>query len=323
MQDRATPLDCSESESPLVLIVDDDQSARLYLRQRFEGIRYRVAEVSKGEDCLRTVTRLQPALILLDAMLPGMDGFECCAQLQDLISGTHTPILIVTALEDEDSVNQAFAVGATDYVTKPIHWPILRQRVHRLLQQSRLNRQLEEYNQQLTRLVSLDSLTQIANRRHFDTHLERMWRQMLREQSWLSVALCDVDCFKRYNDTYGHLAGDLCLQQVAAALNGLSRRPLDLVARYGGEEFGIILPATPLPGALHLAQQMRSGIKALKIEHRNSGIYPYVTASFGVASVLPSLNLSVKQLLEAADKALYQAKQEGRDRVVRQLTPLC
>jgi diguanylate cyclase (GGDEF)-like protein len=323
MQDCVVTLDCSESESPLILIVDDDQSARLHLRQRFEGIRYRVAEASNGEDCLRAVTRLQPALILLDALLPGMDGFECCAQLQDLIGSTHTPILIVTALDDEDSVNRAFAVGATDYVTKPIHWPILRQRVHRLLQQSRLNRQLEGHNQQLTRLVSLDSLTQIANRRHFDTHLERMWRQMLREQSWLSVALCDVDCFKRYNDTYGHLAGDRCLQQVAAALNGLSRRPLDLVARYGGEEFGIILPATPLPGALHLAQQMRSGIKALKIEHRNSDIHGYVTVSFGVASVLPSLGLSTRQLLEVADKALYQAKQEGRDRVVRQLTPLC
>ena len=187
--------------------------------------------------------------------------------MQDLIGSTHTPILIITSLDDEDSVNRAFALGATDYVTKPIHWPILRQRVHRLIQQAQLNRQLEGRNQQLTRLVSLDSLTQISNRRHFDLHLEQMWRQMLREQHWLSVALCDIDFFKQYNDTYGHLAGDRCLQQVAAALNYWSRRPLDLVARYGGEEFGIVLPATPLPGALYLAQKcaLRSKVSTLTI----------------------------------------------------------
>ena len=320
MEDNAISPGSPEPESPLILIVDDDRSTRLHLRQCFEGGQYRVAEAIDGEQCLSIFTHLHPDLILLDAMLPGMDGFICCAQLKNLIGSTYTPILMITALEDEASVDRAFEVGATDYVTKPVQLPILRQRVRRLIQQARFNQQLEQRNQQLTRLVSLDSLTQISNRRHFDDHLERMWRQMVREQGWLSVALCDVDFFKRYNDTYGHLAGDRCLQQVAAALNHWSRRPLDLVARYGGEEFGIILPSTPLAGALHLTQKMRAAVKALKIDHSSSEINPYVTVSFGVASILPSPSASAEGLVDVADKALYQAKVEGRDRVVRQLT---
>lgn len=306
-----------QKNPPLVLVVDDDKFMRLQLRRAMQLEGYQVAEATDGEQCLAETQRLHPDIVLLDAMMPVMDGFTCCTQLQSLPGGEHTPVLMITGLDDQQSVDQAFEAGATDYVTKPIHWAVLRQRVRRLLQQARLYQQLQEANIASQRLATTDSLTQVGNRRRFDECLNLEWRRMARELAPLSLILCDIDFFKLYNDTYGHQAGDHCLQQVAKAISSCVRRPADLIARYGGEEFAVILPSTEVSGAVHMAENIRSGVQALEIAHANSPLDKYVTLSFGVASTIPSHEFSPETLIATADKALYQAKDSGRDRVIR------
>lgn len=181
---------------------------------------------------------------------------------------------------------------------------------------------LEANNQQLQRLVCIDGLTQVANRRRFDEYLAIEWSRMAREQQPLSLILCDVDYFKLYNDTYGHLEGDTCLQQVAAAISRGLKRPADLVARYGGEEFAIVLPNTNPLGAFQVADKLRQEINQLMIPHTTSTVSDYLTLSLGVASTVPSQKFSIEQLMEAADKALYQAKKQGRNRVIVKTLPL-
>lgn len=185
------------------------------------------------------------------------------------------------------------------------------------IQQSELYHQLQGANQELYSLASSDSLTAIANRRCFDETLDREWRRLAREQKPLSLILCDIDCFKLYNDTYGHQAGDYCLQQVAKAITRAAKRPSDLAARYGGEEFAIILPNTETNGAVKVAEEIRCFISDLKIVHANSLVSEHVTLSLGVASTVPSHDSSLTMLIAMADEALYQAKKQGRDRVVR------
>ena len=177
-----------------------------------------------------------------------------------------------------------------------------------------LNQKLEKANRELQLLAAVDSLTQVANRRKFDEYLKIKWREMAREKSPLSLILCDIDFFKRYNDTYGHLAGDVCLQQVASALIRAAKRPEDLVARYGGEEFAAILPHTDSAGAIHVAEKMRVGVLALEIPHADSAVNRCVTISLGVANAMPHLESSPENLIAAADQALYHAKESGRDR---------
>lgn len=220
-------------DTPLILIVDDDRFTRTHLRRRLESEGYQVEEAEDGKQSLEAYARLRPDVVLLDITMPIMDGFACCAQLQKLQMNdvshhpqTHesaqktqnylmasTPVLMITGLEDQQSVDQAFEVGAADYFTKPIHWALLRHQVRRLIQQSQLYRQLEdsnqkleEVNQMLQRLASVDGLTQVANRRCFDETLIHEWQRISREQDSLSLIFVDIDYFKRYNDTYGHLA---------------------------------------------------------------------------------------------------------------------
>ncbi len=304
----------SNHKPPLILVADDDKMTRVGLRQAMEQDGYQVVEASDGETCIALFERNRPDVVLLDAIMPGKDGFTCCIQIQQMSGVTRTPVLMITGLEDQESVDQAFAAGAVDYITKPIHWAVLRQRVKRLIQQVRLYQQLEDANHELQRLASVDGLTQLANRRRFDEYLQQEWQRMLREQIPLSLILCDIDCFKLFNDTYGHQAGDDCLRQVANIIQQAARRAIDLPARYGGEEFAVVLPNTEQEGAILVAQEIQLGVKRLAIAHASSKVTPVVTVSLGVASTIPSTITSPELLITAADKALYQAKAEGRDR---------
>ncbi|NES96958.1 MAG: PleD family two-component system response regulator [Desertifilum sp. SIO1I2] len=309
---------------PLILIADDEKMMRNLLRRAMEKEGYQVVDVTDGESAIAAYQSLQPSVVLLDAIMPGMDGFTCCSKMRSFFEGDRTPILMITALDDPESVDRAFDAGAADYVTKPIHWPVLRQRVKRLLQQVSMFQQLEAANQELQRLASLDGLTGLANRRCFDQVLEKEWRRGVRE-GWntteapqLSLILCDVDCFKLYNDTYGHQAGDACLQAVAGVLQRVARRPADLVARYGGEEFIVILPNTSQEGAMYVARNILAEMRACEIAHAASVVSDRVTLSLGVSSVVPTSESSQTLLLASADAALYQAKTSGRDRAVFQ-----
>ncbi|WP_126147617.1 diguanylate cyclase domain-containing protein [Synechococcus elongatus] len=183
------------------------------------------------------------------------------------------------------------------------------------IQQARLYAQLAAANQQLLRLAQSDGLTGLANRRHFDQCLDIEWQRAIREQHPLGLILIDIDCFKQFNDTYGHQAGDDCLKAVATALTQVIARPADLVARYGGEEFVVILPNTNEQGILQIAESMRSAVQQLKIPHRSSSVCPSVSLSLGAVTWVPTPHKSPEALIAAADQALYQAKELGRNRV--------
>jgi len=322
--------------TPVILVVDDDQFTRQLLRRVMEKEGYLVIEAANGEQGLEAYKRLKPHLVLLDALMPVMDGFTCCTQLQMLGNdksiesevfvdesfqdASRTPVLMITGLEDQESVDRAFAVGATDYLTKPIHLAVLRQRVRRIIQQSQLYQKLEIANRELQRLAALDGLTGVANRRRFDEYLEAEWWRMAREKLPLSLILCDIDFFKRYNDTYGHQAGDACLRRVADSLRFCARRSVDLVARYGGEEFAVILPNTTAGGAFLVAEEIRTVVNTLKIDHAQSAVSQHVTLSLGVACMHPTPNTTPSMLIAAADAALYQAKAAGRNMCFPQIS---
>jgi diguanylate cyclase (GGDEF)-like protein len=334
--------DFAKMKRPLILVTDDDPVMRKMIVHRMKQDGYRVIEASNGEECLEMYQLELPDLILLDAMMPVMDGFSCCKILSNMIrhqnhrrqsdsfqedsplnqtdqilaSIERTPILMVTGLDDTESVDYAFEMGATDFIRKPIHWAVLRQRVRRLIQQSHLYQQLEMANAELKRMAILDGLTQLANRRYFDEYLESQWKLMKEKHLSLALILCDIDFFKLYNDTYGHQEGDTCLKEIAHALTDEVKRVSDLVARYGGEEMAIILPDTNGEGAFFVAQKIRARVKNAQIQHSASPINQYVTLSLGVASVIPTAEDSPQHLIKSADTALYLAKENGRDRTI-------
>ncbi|MBC1240498.1 PAS domain S-box protein [Nostoc sp. 2RC] len=228
------------------------------------------------------------------------------AMVVPILNGRHLWGLLITYQFATPRNWQAFEVNLLQQLASQVAIAI---------HQSVLYQQLQAANEELQRLATLDGLTQIANRRRFDEYLETEWHRLKREKVPLSLILLDVDFFKPYNDTYGHLAGDNCLQKVASALLDIIKRPADLVARYGGEEFAVILPNTEIQGAIHLAQAIRQAVRNLEIPHAKSGVCNYVTVSLGVVSTVPNSEMSPQDLINAADKALYIAKQEGRDRV--------
>jgi diguanylate cyclase (GGDEF)-like protein len=326
---------------PLIIVADDDRTMRLLLREFMEKEGYRVVEVNNGKQCLEAYISNKPDLVLVDAIMPEMDGFTCCKELLQIAKNNlalalanfdsgngsfgntvmsklweRTPILMITGLDDPQSVDRAFESGASDFVTKPIHWAVLRQRVKRLLQQAQLYKQLEAANQALQQLAHVDGLTAVANRRHFDQYLNSQWLSLAQEQSPLSLILCDIDYFKRYNDKYGHPAGDTCLQKVATVLKYTAQKKYDLVARYGGEEFAIIMPYTSAVSAIHVAAAMQAAVREIEIEHKESFVSQFITLSLGIGSMIPNFETSPQELILMADQALYQAKEQGRNRII-------
>ncbi|MCU0535093.1 MAG: diguanylate cyclase [Hydrococcus sp. Prado102] len=224
--------------------------------------------------------------------------------------------LSISPIRDESGKVTHYIAVQTD-ITEYKRMEQERQKYQSSLQQ--MNLELYQLNQTLHRLANLDGLTGVANRRRFEEHLEQEWRRMFRESAPLSAILGDLDYFKRYNDTYGHLEGDDCLKIVASAISRVVNRPADLVARYGGEEFAIILPNTPTEGAMQVAQSIRQEVQKLRIPHQASAVGDYVTMSLGIATKIPTQELSAKELIEAADRALYQAKEQGRNCAVAHL----
>lgn len=473
------------------MVVDDERTIREMLEYEMQREGYRTLTATNGAEAVELCQKSLPDMVLLDAVMPTLDGFRCCAEIRKWPACADLPVLMITSLDDEESVAEAFAVGATDYIIKPskqIHWGVLRQRVRRLLQayaamrelhqrsaqerkltqitaqvrrsldmatilrttvgevqellqveqvaigefsphdglrftvespslgwpsvltisvrvavppacnpehyntdwlvqvtdgdevtgdswygelvqrvgmqaflavpvvlgerlwglltahhystprtwsphevnmlqqltmqlasaiqQAQLYQQLEAANGELQRLAAFDGLTQVPNRRRFDEYLHQEWHRLLGEQATLSLILADIDFFKSYNDTYGHVAGDECLRRVAQTISQVANRSTDLVARYGGEEFAIILPNTLLAGAMTVAERVRLAVEQLRIPHRNSLVHEHITLSLGVTSMLPSAATNPAQLVAAADQALYQAKQQGRNCVV-------
>ena len=292
-----------------ILVVDDTPATLIALCELLVE-EHEVLFASSGTEALEMALAQPPDLILLDVLMPGMDGYEVCAGLKADSRTADIPVIFITSKGEEPDQARGLAVGAIDYVQKPISPPLVRARVRNHLD-------LKRKQDRIRGLMILDGLTGIPNRRHFDEILREEWMRGVRNQKPLSLIMIDLDHFKRYNDAYGHAAGDACLQQVAGALRKALQRPVDLVARYGGEEFVCLLPETDAPGALKLAARIKEEVAALALPHRDSPTTSRVTLSQGVATALPVAEGQPESLLLAADTALYDAKRGGRDRIAQ------
>jgi diguanylate cyclase (GGDEF)-like protein len=289
-----------------ILIVDDTP---INIRMLSELLmdEHDIMFATSGEDGLKRALQERPDLILLDIMMPGMDGYEVCRLLKEDPVTRDIPVIFVSALSQEADEAKGLAVGAIDYITKPISAPIIKARVHNHLK-------LKRYQDMLASQALLDGLTGIPNRRRFDETLQMEWHRALRTGNELSLLMIDIDHFKRYNDTYGHLAGDDCLTDVARVMAEVAHRGGDLVARYGGEEFGCILPETGCSGARNVAEKIIAAVNGLQIAHADSPVAPTVTVSIGGCTTRPDDHQAYDQLVACADRNLYRAKQAGRNR---------
>jgi diguanylate cyclase (GGDEF)-like protein len=309
-----------------VLIIEDTITSATVVCSWLTNMGLSALHAKTGEEGLEVFRRERPDLILLDIIMPGIDGFEVARVIRrfEKYHGWWTPIIFLTARADENDLQCAIDAGGDDYLIKPVSEVVLKAKINAMRRMAqmrdslrRTQDKLRKANDQLQRLSAIDSLTGIANRRCFDAALLREWRRCSRSALPLSLLVIDVDLFKLFNDHYGHQMGDECLKVVAHALQETTGRQDDLVARYGGEEFAAILPETNPEGALAVAEDMRAGVAGLRIDHAWSTIAPVVTVSIGVASIIPPKDseAGIPALIKAADDALYNAKESGRNQV--------
>ena len=308
-----------------ILLVDDDPIVIQVLGKALAELG-RLRFAMNGEQALNLCRQSVPDLVLLDAEMPGMSGFEVLQTMKADPALAHVPVVFVTSHSQQAMEERGLALGAVDFIAKPIRPAIV---VARARTQLRLKQAIDR----LQRLASTDGLTGVANRRILDEALDREWRRSRRGAHPLSLLMLDIDHFKLYNDSCGHLMGDRCLVAVAQSLQGCARRPSDLVARYGGEEFAVLLPDTDAAGAQYLAGQVLERLHALAIEHPAT-VSKVVSASVGVATVdadspgwgqpsseeeiteIAGMSRGSLRMLAVADQALYQAKLTGRNQAV-------
>jgi len=297
------------NELSRILIVDDERQNIKVLTELLRND-YKIMASKTGDQALGAVFGPNPPdLILLDIMMPEIDGYEVCKRLKADSRSMHIPLIFITALDSSDDEAKGFELGAVDYITKPFKPVIVKARV-------RTHIQLKRKTDLLEHMASIDGLTELPNRRNFDDTLEKELRRVARNGTLLSLILMDIDFFKKYNDHYGHAEGDTCLRRVAKALAGCVLRAGDFVARYGGEEFVIILPEIDRADAIGIAEKVRLAVLGLNIEHAASDVADNVSLSLGVATVSGGQTVSPVDVIKEADAALYKAKESGRNRVV-------
>lgn len=292
------------SPKPRVLIVDD-QPTNVHVLAEALGNDYELLVATTAARALELAPNAD--LILLDVIMPDMDGRDVCRKLKAEDATRPIPIIFVTALEQTEDEAEGFAAGAVDYIVKPINPAIVRARV-------RTHLELKAARDLLERLAKVDALTGIANRRRFDEAGDEEWRRCMRNSQVLTVAIADIDHFKAFNDKHGHGGGDACLRLVAAALNRLARRPGEVVARYGGEEFAFLLPDVDLDGARLFVIRALGAV--LAVEVAGLALPGQVGLSVGSVTLIPSPVRSMEEALRVADEGLYKAKQAGRRRGV-------
>lgn len=324
----------------IVLLVDDQAMVGEAIRRMLENeknIEFHFCE--DPSKALEKAIEVSATVILQDLVMPDIDGMTLLRFYKNHPDTASIPVIVLSSKEDAEIKSDAFTNGANDYLVKlpePVEL-IARIRAHTKhyvtemernmaydimsnMQEAlaKANEELESRNVELQRLSSVDGLTGISNRRAFDDFIKKEWASTSRKKADTEVSLImiDIDHFKSYNDSYGHLQGDDCLKQVALELSKGVKRGGDLLARYGGEEFVAVLPDTPLEGAVKTAEQLRKSILKLAIPHESSSTGKCVTLSLGVAQLVPSAKNKPEQLIKAADKALYQAKENGRNQVV-------
>lgn len=313
-----------------ILVVDDSKTSRYHLVSTLASFEHPVHAVANADEALSYLEQHPKAaidLIVMDVVMPGMDGLAACRKLKADNRYQTIPIIVITGSAKNEDLPKAFAAGAHDFIKKPVDSVELLARARsalalkketdaRLARETELTRVkdlLEEANERLRYLSQVDGLTGLTNRRHFEERLHREWQRAARERQPLACVLLDVDRFKGLNDQEGHASGDAALRKVAKALQAAGRRPADLAARYGGEEFAVLLPNTSLSGAQAVAEGICRHIEALQIPNEASDVSSYVTVSSGVAAFVPNPAFSPSLLMAAADKCLYEAKNQGRN----------
>lgn len=295
------------SSKPHILIVDNEPDSACVL-SRMLAAEYKVRrarDVPHVLDAARRSHRM-PDLILLDVRPPIRAGFDICRQLKAGEMTRAVPVMLITQRDNTEDEVRGLKMGAVDCITRPLCPDVVKARIGNQIR-------LKINNDLLERYANQDSLTDIANRRRFDLVLDAEWRRALRDGNTLSLLMVDVDCFKQYNDRYGHGEGDECLRRVAGAMAQSLTRPGDLLARYGGEEFAVILPGTDLEGARLIGERLRDAVADMNIPHAGQDNARRVTISVGCANAWPRSTQNYHQLLQTADDQLYIAKSAGRN----------
>jgi diguanylate cyclase (GGDEF)-like protein len=291
-----------------VILVIDDEPRNIEILAEILEESFEVVFATSGRRAFEVIAAGRPDLILLDVMMPEMDGYAVCKALKQAPATAAIPVIFVTGMNDVEAEARGLELGAVDYISKPLSPTVVRVRVRNQIDLTRAR-------DALSRLALTDSLTGLSNRRNFDDTLKLEFQRLVRGGGWLSLIMLDVDHFKSFNDHYGHVAGDECLRRIATEIGGLVCRAADLPARYGGDEFASILPDTDLVGASQVATRLREGIEALGIRHAHSQTADHVTASLGVATVRCLAGRISLGLLACADEQLYSAKRAGRNQV--------
>ena len=296
-----------EGKAKNSLLIVDDENENLVILSFILEKNYTLFTATNGADTIKIAKEQKPDVILLDILMPGMDGYQTLIKLKESSETSGIPVIIITGLDDVEFEERGLSLGAADYITKPFSAVVVKLRV---------NNQIQILNQLRTieRLSMIDQLTNLPNRRNFDDRMNMEWNQAIREKTPISIMMLDLDKFKTLNDTYGHQQGDIVLQAVSQVYPKSFRRPGDFAARWGGEEFIVLLPNTPLAGALEVAENIRKDIGKLEIPGREGSIIK-LTISIGVNSIIPEQGSSLDAFISGADDALYAAKQAGRNRV--------
>ena len=290
-----------------VLVADDDAINRQVLGELLKPD-YTVLMAKNGEQALELAVRHAPDLILLDVIMPDMDGYEVLRRLRAEPQSSHISVIFISGLDRPEDEANGLNLGASDYIAKPFNATVVTARVALHLQVVRQRRMLE-------RLANIDGLTELANRRRFDEIYAVEWKRAQGGDRPLSLALLDIDCFKQYNDYYGHPAGDRVLRAVARTAAAYMRRPSDLAARYGGEELVLLMPDTDTAQAQQLIAALGKAVEQLALPHATSVAAPVLTVSLGGATLDEEEGETAEELLDAVDHQLYRAKHAGRNRL--------
>jgi len=290
------------------LLVVDDENTNLKILTHILGQDYAIYTATNGVSAIEKAKEYVPDLILLDILMPEMDGYQIFSEIKKSEGIGKIPVIFITGLDSDEDEEKGLSMNAVDYITKPFSPTTVKLRVRNQIQIINQLRTIE-------RLSMMDQLTSIPNRRNFDERLKMEWKQAVREHTHISMLMMDLDRFKTINDKYGHMQGDSVLQTVSSIIPQLFKRPGDFIARWGGEEFVVLLPNTGIEGALDMAERIRSEVEKTSMPSID-GSEINVTISIGVSSIAPTLGCSVDAFISSSDKALYAAKQAGRNKVI-------
>ena len=289
-----------------ILIIDDQETSIAVLKAMLSP-EYIIFSAENGRDGIEAAKKNSPDIILLDVMMTDMDGYEVIAEIKKIDEIKKIPVVFITSLVGNTDEEKALALGAADYITKPFSPSIVKLR---LKYQIKILTQLHA----IEKFSLMDQLTEIPNRRSFDIQIKKEWARALREKTTFSILMIDLDYFKKYNDTYGHLQGDVVLKEIVKVFLKILKRPGDFAARWGGEEFVILLPCTDSMGAFEIAAQIRKGVENTDILLKDNTVTK-MTVSIGVNTHEYNQDVTVEEFVSNADKALYEAKNKGRNLV--------